>query len=124
MKTMSNCSNGVAAASIPMLLTSLPSTNDYRNLSSERSARPLHDAYVVLEPAPPVLLYREQRRYARELWHALSPWATDQQQHCRVRGEPGGQPSHGEEATNAMDGRGSALSGAGQSRCSRRRILG
>ncbi|MFK4448653.1 hypothetical protein ABH944_008746, partial [Caballeronia udeis] len=31
--------------SIPMLLTSLPSTNDYRNLSSERSARPLHDAY-------------------------------------------------------------------------------
>src|SRR5476651_1623932 len=45
MKTMSNCSNGVAAASIPMLLTSLPSTNDYRNLSSERSARPLHDAY-------------------------------------------------------------------------------
>ena len=28
-----------------MLLTSLPSTNDYRNLSSERSARPLHDAY-------------------------------------------------------------------------------
>jgi hypothetical protein len=29
-----------------MLLTSLPSTSDYRNLSSERSARPLHDAYA------------------------------------------------------------------------------
>src|SRR5882762_5276655 len=47
---MSNCSSGVAAASIPMRLTSLPSTNDYRNLSSERSARPLHDAYQVIGP--------------------------------------------------------------------------
>jgi len=37
--------------------------------------------------------------------------ATDQQQHGRVRSEPGGQPSHGEEATNAMDGRGSTLPG-------------
>src|SRR5471032_1189409 len=34
------------------------------------------------EPAPPVLLHREQRRYARELWHTLSQGATDQQQHC------------------------------------------
>lgn len=79
---------------------------------------------VVLEPAPPILLHREQCRYARELWHALTQGATDQQQHCRVCGELGGQPSHGEEATNAMDGRGSALPGTGQSGCSQRRILG
>ncbi|MCP2091912.1 UNVERIFIED_ORG: hypothetical protein J2Y81_008018 [Paraburkholderia sediminicola] len=42
----------------------------------------------------------------------------------RQNREPGGQPSHGEEATNAMDGRGSALPGTGQSCCSQRRILG
>jgi hypothetical protein len=76
------------------------------------------------EPAPPVLLHREQRRYACELWHALSQGATDQQQHCRVRGEPGGQPAHDEEATNSMDGRGSTLPGTGQSCCFQRRILG
>ncbi len=33
MKTMSDRSNGLAAASIPTSSTSLPSTNDYRNLS-------------------------------------------------------------------------------------------
>lgn len=34
------------------------------------------------------------------------------------------QPSHGEEATNAVDRRGSALAGAGQSCCPQRRIIG
>lgn len=57
----------------------------------------------ILEPAPFVFLHREQRWCARELWHALSQGATDQQ-HCRVRGEPGNQPPYGEEAANALDG--------------------
>jgi hypothetical protein len=45
MNILSNSSNGVAAASILMTLASPPSTSDYRILSFERSARPLHDAY-------------------------------------------------------------------------------
>jgi hypothetical protein len=65
MKIMSNCSNDVAAASIPTHLTSLPSTNDYRNLSSKRSVRPLHDAYaatvdgIVHSPSSSMILHHK-----------------------------------------------------------------
>src|SRR5258708_25519976 len=52
---------------------------------------------------------------ARELWRPLPQGAPYQQQHCRVGGQPGGQPSHGEEAANAMDRLRGALPGAGQS---------
>src|SRR5260370_41994987 len=53
--------------------------------------------------------------YCTENERPLPQGAPYQQQHCRVGGQPGGQPSHGEEAANAMDRRRGALPGAGQS---------
>jgi hypothetical protein len=45
---------------------------------------------------------------------------SDQQQHRRVGREPGREPSHGEEAANAVDRRRGPLPGTGQSRSSQR----
>src|SRR5882724_3364618 len=68
-----------------------------------------------VESAPPVLLHRQQCRDPRELWRPLPQGAPYQQQHCRVGGQPGGQPSHGEEAANALDRWRGAPPGASES---------
>ena len=45
----------------------------------------------------------QQSPDASGLWCAASQGAADQQQHRGVGDEPSGQPSHGEEAANALD---------------------
>ena len=53
------------------------------------------------------------RRLPGQLWQTPSQGTADQQRHCRVGRQPGGQHAHGEEAADALVRRGRTPPGAG-----------
>jgi hypothetical protein len=72
--------------------------------------------HTVVETKRYLRVPEEKCAHVGQLRRSAPQGPARQQQHSRVRGEPGRQSPHGQEATEALDRRRGALHGAGQSR--------